>query len=337
MEILTNYDDADLFTDVIINDEIDFAYGDLKTAVGRSHPTVVTAPPKPLVIAGPPGSNKAVVFEELLKEFPDKFGFPLASTTREPEDGEIDGVHYAFVPRETFDADVDAGKFVECTEVIVGYGEWAGEDVGNPPITVMYGTPARELKRIGLEGKMPVMETDAAGAAAMRAAGLDAVFVFFSHPEHDPATHRENITAQTGETDAETLEERVDEAIAELAAARGIVQVTEGVGRGKTKPVFRDVLAYEAHAARYARFKEAIASEVPSVVPMHTVWGFGRPRWGRERPRVRTQAPPRCGHRPRGVRQNHRRAPTRRGARRAAHLPRSPASPGCVRRPDRAR
>jgi len=42
----------------------------------------------------PLGSNKTTVFEELLKEFPDKFGFPLASTTREPNEGEIDGVHY---------------------------------------------------------------------------------------------------------------------------------------------------------------------------------------------------------------------------------------------------
>ena len=28
---------------------------------------------------------------------------------------------------------------VECTEVIVGYGAWAGAELGNPPVTVMHG------------------------------------------------------------------------------------------------------------------------------------------------------------------------------------------------------
>jgi hypothetical protein len=35
--------------------------------VGRVHPAVVSPPPKPLVLAGPMGSNKTTVFEELLK------------------------------------------------------------------------------------------------------------------------------------------------------------------------------------------------------------------------------------------------------------------------------
>ena len=83
-----------------------------------------------------------------LKEFPDKFGFPLASTTREPNEGEIDGVHYMFATREEFEADVAAGRFLECTEVIVGYGAWAGPELGNPPITVLHGrgeTPLQTL------------------------------------------------------------------------------------------------------------------------------------------------------------------------------------------------
>jgi guanylate kinase len=34
------------------------------------------------------------------EEFPDAFGFPLATTTREPNEGELDGVHYKFATRE---------------------------------------------------------------------------------------------------------------------------------------------------------------------------------------------------------------------------------------------
>ena len=63
-----------------------------------------------------------------------------------------------FASREDFEADVAAGRFLECTEVIVGYGAWAGPELGNPPITVLHGTTAREVKRIAMHGKMPVLE-----------------------------------------------------------------------------------------------------------------------------------------------------------------------------------
>ena len=261
-----------LFTDVIVNDELEVAYSDLKAAVGRVHPAAVKAPPKPLVVAGPVGSNKTAIFEELLKEFPDKFGFPLATTTREPGPDEIDGVHYKFTTRDEFEADVVGGKFLECTEVIVGYGPWAGADVGNPPITVLHGTSAREVKRISMEGKMPIIEADVAGAAAMKAAGLDAMYVFFVHPEGNVDEHRANL-ANAGEPDKD-VQQRMDEADAELAAALQTVNV-----KGGEEAVFQHMISYDGHAVRYARFKEAIATVEPTIVPMSSVWGFGRPRW----------------------------------------------------------
>ena len=209
---MTGCDADGLFTDVIasLDDAPELAYGDLKTAIARVHPKLLVPPPKPLVISGPLGSRKEEVFEALLKEFPDSFGFPLATTTREPEPGEIDGVHHRFVDEATFDAEAEEGKFLECTEVIVGYGEWVDEDVGNPPITVRYGTPFAEVKRLSVEGKMPVLETDAAGAAAMRAAGLDALFVFFAHPTHDAREHERNLADVGEEPDA--FPERIAEA-----------------------------------------------------------------------------------------------------------------------------
>ena len=122
------------------------------------------------------------------------------------------------------------------------------------------------------EGKMPVLEADAAGAAAMRSAELDAVYVFFAHPESDPAQHRANLVA-AGEPDAD-VEQRIAEAAVELAVAHGTVDVA-----GAASPMFDHVLAYESHAPRYSRFKEAIAAAEPSIVAMSAVWGFGRPRW----------------------------------------------------------
>ena len=42
---------------------------------------------------------------------------------------------------------------------------------------------------------------------------------------------------------------------------------------------FDHVLKYEDLKAMQCRFKEAIAKVEPDVVPMNTVWGYGRCRW----------------------------------------------------------
>jgi guanylate kinase len=74
------------------------------------------------------------------------------------------------------------------------------------------------------------------GAAAMKAAGLDAVYVFFAHPEEDAMQHRANLV-DAGEPEGD-LEQRMEEAAAELEAARGTVDVvvTGASGDAETVP-----------------------------------------------------------------------------------------------------
>ena len=130
-----------LFTDAVVvdeNEEDGFSaprggalggVGDMQTSI-RNTPlwascaAFLRPPPRPLVVAGPLGSRRERTFERLLEEFPEAFGFPIGVTTRAPRDGEINGVHYDFIDRVTFDARANVGEFLECTEVIVGYGEW---------------------------------------------------------------------------------------------------------------------------------------------------------------------------------------------------------------------
>ena len=277
---MEGFERDDVFTDVVVNEDVDLAYADVLTAIARAHPGAVTPPPVPLVISGALGAKKEVVFEALLREFPDRFGFPVAVTTREPEPHETDGVHYEFVTRERFDALVEEGEFIESTEVIVGYDEWSEELQENPPIVVCYGTPRAEVKRLAREGKMPVLETDVAGAAAMRDAGLDAVYVFFAHPEEDEAAHRVNLV-EAGEAE-DLIPERLEEAAAELAAAREATTHSSETPKNSSSPhspLYAAILPYEPHPARYARFKEQIALREPRVVPMSSAWGFGRARW----------------------------------------------------------
>ena len=301
-----------LFTDAVVVDEneedgfsaaseasaLEAAYGDMQTSI-RNTPlwpscaAFLRPPPRPLVVAGPLGSRRERTFERLLEEFPEAFGFPIGVTTRAPRDGEINGVHYDFIDRVTFDARANVGEFLECTEVIVGYGEWDETTQSNPPITHAYGTSTREVKRVAAEGKMPVIETDVAGSRAMKEAGLDAVYVFFAHPEGFEGAEKTHVAnlKHAGEP-LETIDQRVEEARAELNAARENVE-----------NVFDAVLAYDADEdARLARLKERIALVEPRVVPMASVWGFGRARYdvsarayGYRPTRIAVLGPAACG------------------------------------------
>jgi len=308
-----------LFTDAVVVDEneedgfsaaseasaLEAAYGDMQTSIrnsplGYSCAAFLRPPPRPLVVAGPLGSRRERTFERLLEEFPEAFGFPIGATTREPRDGETHGVHYDFIDRETFETRANVGEFLECTEVIVGYGEWDEATQSNPPITHAYGTSTREVKRVAAEGKMPVIETDVAGARAMKEAGLDAVYVFFAHPEGFEGAEKTHIAnlKHAGEP-LETIDQRVSEARAELNAARALDDDDDA----HSFRVFDAVLAYDADEdARLARLKERVALVEPRVVPMSSVWGFGRARYdvsarvyGYRPTRIAVLGPAACG------------------------------------------
>ena len=62
----------------------------------------MTNPPKPLVICGPSGVGKSTIIKRLTDEFPGLFGFSVSHTTRQPRNGECDGVNYYYVTRDNF-------------------------------------------------------------------------------------------------------------------------------------------------------------------------------------------------------------------------------------------
>jgi ABC-type transport system involved in cytochrome bd biosynthesis fused ATPase/permease subunit len=56
-------------------------------------PSSSSDPLQPVVFAGPSGVGKGTLIEMLMKRFPnDQFGFSVSHTTRQPRDGEKDGV-----------------------------------------------------------------------------------------------------------------------------------------------------------------------------------------------------------------------------------------------------
>ena len=65
------------------------------------------------VISGPAGVGKTTLCNRLLSEFSSRLRRVVTATTRKPRIGEMDGVDYHFLPKETFLAQVKQGSFVE--------------------------------------------------------------------------------------------------------------------------------------------------------------------------------------------------------------------------------
>ena len=86
------------------------------------------------IVSGPSGAGKTTLIDRVRKDL-DPLGitlyFSVSHTTRKPRTGEEDGRSYHFVPRETFEAMVARGEFIECAFVHEQrYGTSKGEVLG---------------------------------------------------------------------------------------------------------------------------------------------------------------------------------------------------------------
>src|SRR5881398_3338661 len=104
-----------------------------------------------IVISAPSGGGKTTLCEQLLANNPNTVR-AITCTTREPRDGEVDGVDYYFLDAGTFLKRVQAGNFLEHATV---YGN-------------SYGTLKSEVLGKMRQGKDVLLSIDVQGAATIR-------------------------------------------------------------------------------------------------------------------------------------------------------------------------
>jgi guanylate kinase len=119
-----------------------------------------------VVLSGPSGVGKGTVRRALFQMPHHDLVYSVSMTTRPPRPGEVDGVDYYFVDKETFLRRIQEGKFLE----------WA-EFVGN-----YYGTPKDKVEEQLDNGKEVVLEIEVEGALQVRKQMKDAVFIFLVPP-----------------------------------------------------------------------------------------------------------------------------------------------------------
>lgn len=118
-----------------------------------------------IVLSGPSGAGKGTILNELLKS-DDNLKYSVSMTTREPRDGEVDGVNYFFVTKEEFEREIKNNNFLEYALVHSNY----------------YGTPKSKVEEYIKKGHDVILEIDIQGALKVKETNPDAIFVFIMPP-----------------------------------------------------------------------------------------------------------------------------------------------------------
>ncbi|CAN2389945.1 Discs [Pristimantis euphronides] len=115
---------------------------------------------RPIIILGP---GKDRVNDDLLSEFPDKFGSCVPHTTRPKRDYEVDGRDYHFVSsREKMEKDIQGHKFIEA-------GQYNGH---------LYGTSVQSVREVAEQGKHCILDVSANAVRRLQAAQLQPIAIF---------------------------------------------------------------------------------------------------------------------------------------------------------------
>lgn len=150
-----------------------------------------------MVLSGPAGSGKDTVLGELYKQIPE-MKQSVSMTTRPMRDGEVDGVDYYFVSRETFEASIREDRMLEYAQ----YG------------SSFYGTPKEPVDRMLSEGKIVVLKIEVQGAENIRKIYPDLVTIFITPPN---MTVLENRLRKRGTESEEDIRHRLEIASEELS------------------------------------------------------------------------------------------------------------------------
>ncbi len=118
-----------------------------------------------LVISGPSGTGKGTLCDRLLLADP-SFRFSVSATTRQPREGEYDGVHYHFVTDRQFGDLVAQDQFLEYANVH-GY---------------RYGTLMKPIEEGIRAGMNMLLDIDSQGAMRVMRKVRDCVSVFILPP-----------------------------------------------------------------------------------------------------------------------------------------------------------
>jgi guanylate kinase len=189
------------------------------------------------IISAPSGSGKSTLVAQV-RSLVEGLDFSISYTTRPPRGSETDGREYHFTTRETFEAMIAKGEFLEWAEVFGNY----------------YGTGFSALEHARAAGKDLLLDIDVQGAVQVMQKLPQAVSIFILPPSPQVLEMRlRNRSEAEHMTSEEVIERRLLQARSELkqvwdykyalvndvldqatAEMRAIVLTERGAGDGVT-------------------------------------------------------------------------------------------------------
>lgn len=153
-----------------------------------------------IAVSGFSGAGKGTLMKKLMDECPDDFALSISATTRQPREGEKEGVEYFFKTKEEFEEMIDAGELIEHAVYVGNY----------------YGTPKKFVDEQRQGGKDVLLEIEVQGVLQVKEKFPDTVTVFVTPPTISEL--RKRLTGR-GTEDAETIEKRIERAAEEVRYA----------------------------------------------------------------------------------------------------------------------
>ncbi|HET9835632.1 MAG TPA: guanylate kinase [Rhodanobacteraceae bacterium] len=186
------------------------------------------------IVSAPSGAGKSTLVNALLAREPG-IALSISHTTRAPRPGDINGKHYHFVDRKTFEAMIACGEFLEHAEVF-----------GN-----LYGTSLAGVRAQLAAGHDVLLEIDWQGAQQVREAVPNCVTIFILPPSRAELERR--LRARASDSEA-TIERRLAESREEMSHAHEFDHVI-------VNDVFDEALAQLQAIARSVRAGGALPNE----------------------------------------------------------------------------
>mgnify|MGYP005765739401 CR=1 FL=1 len=125
-----------------------------------------------IVISGFSGAGKGTVAKRLVKDY--GYSLSVSATTREPREGEVDGVDYYFKSEADFKNLIDYNGFIEYARYVDNY----------------YGTPRAFVENELGSGHNVILEIEVQGALNIKRQYPDAVLIFITAPSVDALKNR---------------------------------------------------------------------------------------------------------------------------------------------------
>ncbi len=185
-----------------------------------------------IVVSAPSGCGKGTILSEILKD--DSYYYSISATTRQPREGEVNGVNYHFISVDEFEKLIADDGMLEYAKYCDNY----------------YGTPKKILEEKMDEGINVILEIEVQGAMKVKEICPEAVFIFIVPPT---VAELERRLRKRGTESDEIIAKRVAEAAGEIEKAINYDYVLVNAALEEAVEDFKTIVKAETMKTAYSK------------------------------------------------------------------------------------